>query len=74
MRMEDLCNSTKLSEFVIIQNPAVAVVTDALICLMPKDKLASVEKVFQANLDIMKPFMVSYDHELLVNEKSSVAP
>lgn len=59
MRMEDLCNSTKLSEFFIIPNPAVAMVSDALICLMPKDKLASAEKVFQANLDVIKPFMVS---------------
>uniref|UniRef100_A0ACB8ESS1 Uncharacterized protein n=1 Tax=Sphaerodactylus townsendi TaxID=933632 RepID=A0ACB8ESS1_9SAUR len=57
MRMKDLCNSTKLSEFLMISNPAVAMASDALICLMPKDKLASAEKVFQANLDIVKPFM-----------------
>nr|XP_056703951.1 phospholipid-transporting ATPase ABCA1 [Euleptes europaea] len=57
MRVKDLCNSTKLSEFLIIPNPAIAMASDAFICFMPKDKLASAEKVLQDNLDIMKPFM-----------------
>lgn len=59
MRLKDLCNSTNLSEFVTIQNPVVKVISNALVCTMPKEKLASAEEVFQANLDIMKPIMVS---------------
>lgn len=57
MRLKDLCNSTNLSEFVTIQNPVVKVISNALVCTMPKEKLASAEEVFQANLDIMKPIM-----------------
>ncbi|XP_061489157.1 phospholipid-transporting ATPase ABCA1 isoform X1 [Rhineura floridana] len=55
--MKDLCNSTKLSEFVTIQNPVVDVLSSALICSIPKEKLAAAERVFQDNLDVMKPIM-----------------
>uniref|UniRef100_A0A8D0GXJ4 P-type phospholipid transporter n=1 Tax=Sphenodon punctatus TaxID=8508 RepID=A0A8D0GXJ4_SPHPU len=58
MRVKDLCNTTKLSEFVIIHNPAVAAISEALICTMPKKKLFAVEKVFQANVDFLKPILV----------------
>ncbi|KAJ6657074.1 hypothetical protein lerEdw1_002819 [Lerista edwardsae] len=57
MRLKDLCNSTNLSEFVTIQNPVVKVISHALVCSMPKEKLASAEKVFQANLDVLKPVL-----------------
>lgn len=52
--MEDLCNSTKLPELVSINNSS-----RALICSMPKEQLASLEKAFQDNMDFIKPFMVS---------------
>lgn len=59
MRLKDLCNSTNLSDFVTIQNPVVKVISHALVCSMPKEKLTLAEKVFQANLDVLKPIMVS---------------
>ncbi|XP_033029913.1 phospholipid-transporting ATPase ABCA1 [Lacerta agilis] len=55
--VKDLCNSTKLSKFVNIQNPVVDVLSNALICSIPKEKLSAAERVFQDNLDVMKPFM-----------------
>ncbi|XP_020657095.3 phospholipid-transporting ATPase ABCA1 [Pogona vitticeps] len=57
MSVKDLCNSTRLSELVIIKNPLVDVVSSALVCTLPKEKLASAEKVFQSNIDILKPIM-----------------
>ncbi|XP_066471023.1 phospholipid-transporting ATPase ABCA1 [Tiliqua scincoides] len=57
MRLKDLCNSTNLSEFVTIQNPVVNMITNALVCAMPKEKLASAEEEFQANIDIIRPIM-----------------
>ncbi|XP_060619641.2 phospholipid-transporting ATPase ABCA1 [Anolis sagrei] len=57
MSVKDLCNSTKLSEIVVIQNPLIDAVSNAVICSMPKEKLVLAEKVFQDNLDVMKPFL-----------------
>uniref|UniRef100_A0A8C5SKP0 Uncharacterized protein n=1 Tax=Laticauda laticaudata TaxID=8630 RepID=A0A8C5SKP0_LATLA len=50
--MEDLCNLTKLPELVAINNGS-----RALICSMPKEQLASLERAFQNNMDFIKPLM-----------------
>uniref|UniRef100_A0A670ZUW7 P-type phospholipid transporter n=1 Tax=Pseudonaja textilis TaxID=8673 RepID=A0A670ZUW7_PSETE len=52
--VEDLCNLTKLPELVAINNGS-----RALICSMPKEQLASLERAFQNNMDFIKPLMVS---------------
>ncbi|KAH0628410.1 hypothetical protein JD844_009534 [Phrynosoma platyrhinos] len=57
LSMKDLCNSTKLSEFVVIQNPWVDMLSNAVVCSMPTEKLASAERVFQDNLNVMKPIL-----------------
>ncbi|XP_026574339.1 ATP-binding cassette sub-family A member 1 isoform X2 [Pseudonaja textilis] len=50
--VEDLCNLTKLPELVAINNGS-----RALICSMPKEQLASLERAFQNNMDFIKPLM-----------------
>uniref|UniRef100_A0A8C6VPK5 P-type phospholipid transporter n=1 Tax=Naja naja TaxID=35670 RepID=A0A8C6VPK5_NAJNA len=50
--MEDLCNLTKLPELVAIKNGS-----HALICSMPKEQLASLERVFHNNVDFIKPLL-----------------
>lgn len=59
MRLRDLCNSSKLSEFLTIQNQTVAVDSEAFICTLPKEKLHAVEQAFHANLNPLKPLQVS---------------
>ncbi|XP_062985205.1 phospholipid-transporting ATPase ABCA1 [Elgaria multicarinata webbii] len=57
MRVKDLCNSTKFSEFITTQNSMLDMVTRALVCSIPKETLASAERAFQDNLDFLKPVM-----------------
>ncbi|XP_074850709.1 phospholipid-transporting ATPase ABCA1 isoform X1 [Carettochelys insculpta] len=57
MQLRDLCNSSELSEFVTIRNPIVAVVSEAFLCAMPKEKLHTAEQSFRANVDLLKPIL-----------------
>uniref|UniRef100_A0A670ZV15 P-type phospholipid transporter n=1 Tax=Pseudonaja textilis TaxID=8673 RepID=A0A670ZV15_PSETE len=59
--VEDLCNLTKLPELVAINNGS-----RALICSMPKEQLASLERAFQNNMDFIKPLMVSMMFSILL--------
>ncbi|XP_007428699.1 ATP-binding cassette sub-family A member 1 [Python bivittatus] len=52
MSLKDLCNFTKLPEPVAINNASVA-----LMCSMPKEQLASLERAFQDNVDFIKPIL-----------------
>uniref|UniRef100_A0A670ZUV4 P-type phospholipid transporter n=1 Tax=Pseudonaja textilis TaxID=8673 RepID=A0A670ZUV4_PSETE len=61
--VEDLCNLTKLPELVAINNGS-----RALICSMPKEQLASLERAFQNNMDFIKPLMVSMMFSILLGE------
>uniref|UniRef100_A0A8D2LMX0 P-type phospholipid transporter n=1 Tax=Varanus komodoensis TaxID=61221 RepID=A0A8D2LMX0_VARKO len=58
MNVKDLCNSTRLSEFITIRNPVYNLIAKTLMCSMPKEKLNSAGRVFQNNIDILKPIMV----------------
>ncbi|KAM9137819.1 phospholipid-transporting ATPase ABCA1 isoform 1-T2 [Pangshura tecta] len=57
MELRDLCNASELSEFVTIHNPIVAVVSEAFICTMPKEKLHAAEQALRANIDLLKPVL-----------------
>ncbi|XP_074669903.1 phospholipid-transporting ATPase ABCA1 isoform X3 [Strix aluco] len=55
MRLQDLCNSSTLSEFLTIQNQTAAIDSDAFVCTLPKEKLHAAEQAFRANLNPLKP-------------------
>ncbi|CAM5115675.1 unnamed protein product [Eretmochelys imbricata] len=57
MQLRDLCNGSELSEFLTIHNPVVAVVGEAFLCTMPKEKLHTAEQAFRANIDLLKPVL-----------------
>ncbi|XP_075787467.1 phospholipid-transporting ATPase ABCA1 [Pelodiscus sinensis] len=57
MQLKDLCNASKLSDFVTIHNPIVAVVSEAFLCTMAQETLHAAEQSFRANLDLLKPVM-----------------
>ncbi|XP_068090528.1 phospholipid-transporting ATPase ABCA1 isoform X3 [Hyperolius riggenbachi] len=55
IRMKDLCNSSRLAEYVTIHNPEVAQFSQAVICALPEDKLNLLEQEFRSNIDLLKP-------------------
>lgn len=59
MQLQDLCNSSTLSEFLTIPNRTVAMDSEAYICTLPKGKLHAAEQAFRANLNPLKPLQVS---------------
>lgn len=59
MRLKDLCNASKLSDFVTIHNQTVAAVSEGFICTLPKEKLHAADLAFHANIDLLKPLLVS---------------
>ncbi|NXV83242.1 ABCA1 protein, partial [Atlantisia rogersi] len=66
MRLRDLCNSSKLSEFLTIRNQTVAMDSQAFICTLPKEKLHAAEQLFRANLNPLKPLQgqISFNSSL----------
>uniref|UniRef100_A0A8C2TQN9 P-type phospholipid transporter n=1 Tax=Coturnix japonica TaxID=93934 RepID=A0A8C2TQN9_COTJA len=59
MQLQDLCNSSVLSEFLTIQNRSVAMDSEAFLCTLPKETLHGAELAFRANLNPLKPLQVS---------------
>nr|XP_033774294.1 phospholipid-transporting ATPase ABCA1 [Geotrypetes seraphini] len=55
IRLKDLCNSSKLAEFVTIHNKAVAALSEVTICAMTVEQLKTAEKVFLSNIDLLGP-------------------
>ncbi|RMC22299.1 hypothetical protein DUI87_00611 [Hirundo rustica rustica] len=55
MRLQDLCNSSTLSEFLMAQNQTAAMDSEAFICSLSKEKLHAAEQAFRANLNPLKP-------------------
>ncbi|XP_055488379.1 phospholipid-transporting ATPase ABCA1-like [Leucoraja erinacea] len=53
LQLKDLCNDTKLDDFVIIGDPATATRAQSLICTLPDKELRRVERAFFSNLDIL---------------------
>ncbi|KAM9329361.1 phospholipid-transporting ATPase ABCA1 [Gastrophryne carolinensis] len=57
IRLKDLCNSSRLAEYVTIHNEEVAKLSQAVICALPEDKLNLLEHEFRSNIDLLKPIM-----------------
>uniref|UniRef100_UPI00398F4B51 phospholipid-transporting ATPase ABCA1-like n=1 Tax=Pristiophorus japonicus TaxID=55135 RepID=UPI00398F4B51 len=54
LQLKDLCNGTKLEDFVIIGDQTTATYTQSLICTLSEKELKKVEQAFFSNLDILK--------------------
>lgn len=59
IRLKDLCNSSRLAEYVTIHNEEVAKFSQTIICALPEDKLNLLEHEFRSNIDLLKPITVS---------------
>uniref|UniRef100_A0A4W3JZM3 ABC transporter domain-containing protein n=1 Tax=Callorhinchus milii TaxID=7868 RepID=A0A4W3JZM3_CALMI len=59
LQLKDLCNGTKLEDFVIIGNHSVADYIQNLICTLSENELKKVEQAFYLNLDFLKIAEVS---------------
>ncbi|XP_053558600.1 phospholipid-transporting ATPase ABCA1 isoform X2 [Bombina bombina] len=57
IHLKDLCNSSRLAEYVTIHNEDVANFTQTVICALPEDKLNFLELQFRSNIDLLKPIM-----------------
>ncbi|KAM4708457.1 phospholipid-transporting ATPase ABCA1 [Discoglossus pictus] len=57
IHLKDLCNSSRLAEYVTIHNEDVARLSQAIICALPEDKLNFLEHEFRSNIDLLKPIM-----------------
>ncbi|XP_033890331.3 phospholipid-transporting ATPase ABCA1-like [Acipenser ruthenus] len=55
VRLKDLCNVTKLADFVTISDSRVSSVSEHIICTSSKEWLNRAERLFLANLDFVKP-------------------
>ncbi|XP_077331315.1 phospholipid-transporting ATPase ABCA1 isoform X4 [Lithobates pipiens] len=55
IRLKDLCNSSRLAEYVTIHNEEVAKFSQTVICALPEDKLNLLEHEFRSNIDLLKP-------------------
>lgn len=55
IRLKDLCNSSRLAEYVTIHNEEVAKLSQKVICDLPEDKLNLLEHEFRSNIDLLKP-------------------
>uniref|UniRef100_A0A8C5P7H9 ATP binding cassette subfamily A member 1 n=1 Tax=Leptobrachium leishanense TaxID=445787 RepID=A0A8C5P7H9_9ANUR len=55
IRLRDLCNSSRLAEYVTIHNEEAARLSQAAICALPEDKLNRLEREFRSNIDLLKP-------------------
>ncbi|XP_063311284.1 phospholipid-transporting ATPase ABCA1 isoform X1 [Pelobates fuscus] len=55
IRLKDLCNSSRLEEYVTIHNEDVARLSQAVICALPEEKLNLLEHEFRSNIDLLKP-------------------
>ncbi|XP_029460267.1 ATP-binding cassette sub-family A member 1 isoform X2 [Rhinatrema bivittatum] len=58
IRLRNLCNNSRLAEFVTIHNKAVAVLSEAAICAMPAERLNEVEREFHSNLYFLRPIKI----------------
>lgn len=57
IRLKNMCNVSKLSEFIMISNQAAVPVLNAIVCAMPADKLSEAEQQFHSNIDFLKPVL-----------------
>ncbi|XP_041074940.1 phospholipid-transporting ATPase ABCA1-like [Polyodon spathula] len=55
VRLKDLCNVTKLEDFVTISDSRVSSVSEHIICTSSKEWLNRAERLFLSNLDFVKP-------------------
>ncbi|XP_073522622.1 phospholipid-transporting ATPase ABCA1 isoform X2 [Phyllobates terribilis] len=55
IRLKDLCNTSRLEEYVTIHNEEVAKFSQSVICALPEDKLNLLEHQFRSNIDLLKP-------------------
>ncbi|RXM97523.1 ATP-binding cassette sub-family A member 1 [Acipenser ruthenus] len=55
VRLKDLCNVTKLADFVTISDSRVSSVSEHIICTSSKEWLNRAERLFLSNLDFVKP-------------------
>ncbi|KAG9486662.1 hypothetical protein GDO78_006835 [Eleutherodactylus coqui] len=55
IRLKDLCNTSRLEEYVTIHNEEVAKLSQSVICALPEDKLNLLEHQFRSNIDLLKP-------------------
>nr|DBA28157.1 TPA: hypothetical protein GDO54_008560 [Pyxicephalus adspersus] len=56
IRLKDLCNNSRLTEYVTIHNEEVAKFSQTVLCALPEDKLNLLEHEFRSNIDLLKPF------------------
>ncbi|MGH0121052.1 UNVERIFIED_CONTAM: hypothetical protein FKN15_049427 [Acipenser sinensis] len=72
VRLKDLCNVTKLEDFVTISDSRVSSVSEHIICTSSKEWLNRAERLFLSNLDFVKPIrkkVKSHPHSIqLVSE------
>lgn len=72
--LRDLCNTTKLEEFVHIADGNVSRLTQEIICRSSADWLDQAQSHFLSNLDFLKPIRVSErEREKLVEEEEEEA-
>ncbi|XP_041120241.1 phospholipid-transporting ATPase ABCA1-like [Polyodon spathula] len=57
VRLKDLCNVTKLEDFVTISDSRVSSVSEHIICTSSKEWLNRAERLFLSNLDFVKPIL-----------------
>ncbi|KAM4810632.1 phospholipid-transporting ATPase ABCA1 [Rhinophrynus dorsalis] len=55
IHLRDLCNSSRLADYVTFNNEEVAKLSQAIICALPEEKLNLLEQEFRANVDLLKP-------------------
>ncbi|XP_018099248.1 phospholipid-transporting ATPase ABCA1 isoform X2 [Xenopus laevis] len=55
IHLKDLCNSTRLAEYITIHNEVVANLSQQIICALPEEKLNLLEQEFRSNVDLLKP-------------------
>ncbi|OCU00960.1 hypothetical protein XELAEV_18006739mg [Xenopus laevis] len=55
IHLKDLCNGTRLEEYVTFHNEVVANLSQKIICALPEEKLNLLEQEFRSNIDLLKP-------------------
>ncbi|XP_038625429.1 phospholipid-transporting ATPase ABCA1 [Tachyglossus aculeatus] len=64
MSLQNLCNGTKLTEFVKINDQEVAELSESIICALPKENLEEAEQIFRSNLDPFKPILAGINSKI----------
>ncbi|KAG8455080.1 hypothetical protein GDO86_001341 [Hymenochirus boettgeri] len=55
IHLKDLCNNSRLEEYITIHNEDVARLSQKIICALPAEKLNLMEQEFRSNVDLLKP-------------------